>query len=208
MALILLYGGTFDPIHVGHLITCRAARELLKADTVLLVPARVSPHKQGDPPGATDQQRLEMIRLAIADNPEFSVDPRELSRPGPSYTIDTVRELQKERPGDHFTLLLGTDQLAKLHTWHEVDKLLAESGIAFLRRTSEVSVEDGLAALRRRMGVKTAEHLRQGLLDTPLIDISATAIRRRVRDGLSISYLVPPLVGQYISQHSLYRTQI
>src|SRR3954468_7146101 len=115
MAHILLYGGTFDPIHNGHLITCRRARELLNADSVLLFPARQSPHKSTRAPGASGEQRLAMIHLAIAKEPGFAVDDRELKREGPSYTVDTFRELKAERPGDRFTLLLGTDQLPKLH---------------------------------------------------------------------------------------------
>ena len=101
----ILYGGTFDPIHHGHLITSRAACEQLRADRVLLLPARVSPHKTGEPPGATDDQRREMTRLAIQAGGAgiFEIDDREMKREGPSYTFDTVEDLQREHPKDRFS---------------------------------------------------------------------------------------------------------
>lgn len=200
MAHILFYGGTFDPIHHGHLITCRAAREALHADGILFIPAWISPHKQGGPPAATGPQRLRMIELAIAGQPDFAVDPRELSRAGPSYTIDTIQELQRTRPADRFTLLIGADQLPLLHTWHKIDTLLAQIAVAVMARPSAEPV--GLARARERIG-PPADHL--SILSTPLIDISATVIRQRAGKGLAISYLVPPPVAAYIADQNLYR---
>src|SRR5262249_51402546 len=125
----LLYGGTFDPIHLGHLITCQRARELLKADRVLLIPAAVSPHKTGHhlKSAAAAQHRLAMLQLAVENAPHFAVDSRELNRLGPSYTADTLDQLQQENPSTRFTLLIGADQLPKFHTWVRVQDILKQT---------------------------------------------------------------------------------
>ncbi len=198
MAHILLYGGTFDPIHHGHLITCRSAREALGAEGVLLIPAWVSPHKQDEPPASTAEQRLRMLELALAGAEDFALDAREVSRGGPSYTIDTVRELQRDRPQDRFTVLIGADQLPKLHTWHRIEALLAQGPMAVLARGAEAG---GLEAARQHLGA-LVERLQ--ILATPRVDISATAIRQRVARGLSISYLVPAAVAEFIAREGLY----
>lgn len=205
MSHLLLYGGTFDPIHHGHLILARAAREQLRADQVLFLPARLSPHKQDEPPGATDAQRLEMLNLAIQSDPSgFAVDTREFNRGGPSYTFDTLQELKQSRPRDRFTLLIGTDQLAKLHTWHRVGELLQEAKVAILGRPSREPLERSFAAVEEHLGAEISARLRQSILLTPLIEISSTHIRYRVRQGLSIAYLVPESVALYITAARLY----
>lgn len=203
MAHLLLYGGTFDPIHHGHLITARAAREYLAADGVLLIPARLSPHKQGEPPDTTPQQRLRMIELAIAGEKDFAIDDRELTRAtDPSYTIDTVSEIAAQRPRDSLTLLIGQDQLPKLHLWHHIQTLLTLTDIAILGRPSDQPLQSTLMALRQHIGTPAANRLT--LLPTPLIEISATHIRQRVRQGFSLAYLVPAPVAAYIAEHNLY----
>ena len=200
MAHFLFCGGTFDPIHHGHLIAFRAAREALRADGVLLVPAWLSPHKRGDPPVATGAQRLRMIELALEGQGDFAVDGRELARGSPSFTLDTVQELQRSRPADRFTLLIGADQLPKFHTWRKIETLLAQVPVAVMARPSAEAA--GLAIARRHLGPWVA---RLAILPTPLIDISATDIRRRAGRGLSISFLVPAAVAAYIAQQRLYR---
>jgi nicotinate-nucleotide adenylyltransferase len=216
----LLYGGTFDPIHHGHLITCQRARELLLADSVLLIPARVSPHKTQAVATASAEHRLAMIRLAIDGIPDFAVDGRELDRPGPSYTIDTIEELHREQNGKrhHFTLLLGMDQLPKLHSWRRAGDLLNPDktdnplGLAILLRSDpnanhplDSEIEEGLLAIEKSLGKGARDHVARSFLGTPRIDISATDIRDRVRRGLPIDFLVPPAVAAYIRQHGLYR---
>ena len=230
MAHVLLYGGTFDPVHHGHLITCRAAREYLAADLVVLIPAWVSPHKVGAgwraganplaqptetvPPwragGASAAQRLEMLRLAVAGDAGFTVDERELTRGAaaivggkPSYTIDTVEELLREKPTDRLTLLIGADQLPKLHTWQEAERLFTMVEVGVLGRPSDRSLQAAMVAVRQHLGAKIADRLT--LLPTPLVEISATEIRRRVRERLSIAYLVPEKVAEYIDRERLYR---
>jgi len=200
MAHLLLYGGTFDPIHHGHLIVSRAAREAVHADGVLLLPAWLSPHKQGDPPAATGTQRLHMIELAIKGQPDFAVDGRELARAGPSFTFDTIQDLHRSRPGDRFTLLIGADQLPKLHTWHKIEALLTQVPVAVMARPTADAA--GLAIAHRHLD-RLVDRL--ALLPTPLIDISATLIRQRAGQGLSISFLVPAPVAAYIARQKLYR---
>jgi nicotinate-nucleotide adenylyltransferase len=200
MAHLLLYGGTFDPVHYGHLIPCRAAREFLRADLVLFIPAQISPHKQDEAPSATALQRLRMLELALKGQPDFAIDPRELSRPSPppSYTIDTVTDLQRDHPGDRLTLLIGEDQLPKLHTWHRIPSLLAQVPIAVMPRQSDPT---GMATVRQHLG-SLADRLI--MLPTPRIDISATDIRRRSVSRLPISFLVPPAVAANIAAEHLY----
>jgi nicotinate-nucleotide adenylyltransferase len=215
MAHTLLYGGTFDPIHHGHLIVCQRALELLGADGVMFIPARISPHKTNHPNPASENHRLAMLELAIAGHRAFRIDGRELTRPGPSYTIDTVESLRQEFPGEHFTLLLGTDQLPKLHMWRRAEDLLADnpSGpptVAILPRpqdnTGRLELSDALAAIAGSLGRETADRLAKFVLSTPLVDVSATDIRRRVREGRSIRYLVPEAVAAYIERQGLYRS--
>jgi nicotinate-nucleotide adenylyltransferase len=203
MAHILLYGGTFDPIHLGHLIPSRAAKEFLAGDSVLFLPARLSPHKQNEPPGATAQQRLEMIRLAISGEKDFDVDPREFNRGDPSYTIDTIRELKRDRPQDRFTLLIGADQLTKLHTWHEVRQIFAEVSIAVVIRGVPGVFLEGIQTVTNHLGAPLAESL--SLCPTPSIDVSSTNIRYRVARNQPISYLVPAPVASYIHENWLYQ---
>ena len=137
MAHLLIYGGTFDPIHHGHLLPCRAARELLAADRVVLIPAWVSPHKKEGPPAATSQQRLEMVQLAIQGQADFAADDREIRRGqsgGVSFTFDTMEEIRREHPADTYTLLVGEDQLPKFHLWHRVRDLVTQMPVAVMTR--------------------------------------------------------------------------
>ena len=199
---IILYGGTFDPVHHGHLITAQAAREALGAARVLFMPARQNPHK-ACVRSAAAADRLAMLRAATAGMTEFAVSDLELSRAGPSYTIDTVRTLRQAEPAARLVLLLGADQLPTLPMWYEAAALLELVEPAVLRRP-EVDAEAGLAQVAARMGAATAARLRGGLLDTPLVAISATDVRARVAGGRSIRYLVPADVEAYIQRHKLY----
>jgi nicotinate-nucleotide adenylyltransferase len=202
MAHSIIFGGTFDPIHHGHLITAQAAREQLAADEVILVPAYLSPHKLGQTPASGDD-RIAMARLAVDGIPGFQVCTREIERGGTSYTIDTVEALQQQDPDRRFTLLIGADQLPKLHTWHRVQELLAMVGVAVLGRLTSTIIEH---LLEENLGPATAERLKRSHLETPLIQISATEIRARVAAGQPVHFLVPPAVENFIRQHHLYRT--
>jgi nicotinate-nucleotide adenylyltransferase len=181
-----ILGGSFDPIHHGHLILARAAKEELDLDRVLFVPANKSPHKTDTKP-ATAEDRLKMVELAIAGEEGFEASDTELKRPAPSYTLDTLRELKKSHPQDEFVLLIGADNVAKFDTWREPEEI---------RRLAQIAVLD-------RAG-KSAQH--QWPVVHRMIDISSTDIRTRVAAGRSIRYLTPDAVCDYIATHSLYRT--
>lgn len=181
-----ILGGSFDPIHHGHLILARAAKEELDLDRVLFIPANKSPHKTDTKP-ATPGNRFEMVRLAIEGEEGFEASDIELRRPSPSYTVDTLRELRTLHPEDEFVLLIGADNAATFHTWREQEEIRRLARITVLDRAGHAVAGD-LPIVRR------------------LIDISSTDIRARAADSRSIRYLTPDAVCDYIALHLLYRT--
>jgi nicotinate-nucleotide adenylyltransferase len=185
-----LFGGSFDPVHVGHLAVAEAAGEELGA-IVRFVPAREQPFKraaQGG--GATPEQRAAMLDLAVAGNPRLCVERIELTLPAPSYTVRTLRALAEREPGNRFTLLLGADVVQELSSWYEVEALPELADLAAFARP----------------GCPPPRHPLIGrVLEVPALDISATLIRDRVRRGLSIRYLVPDAVRDYVATRGLYR---
>jgi len=188
-----LFGGTFDPIHLGHLVVADHVAEAARLSTVLFVPAGRPPHKEGQPltPAA---DRLAMVELAIAGNPRFSVSRLELeSGHGPSFTIDTVRRLRAAGERD-VALVLGADSLVELVSWREPEALVSESRVLVVERPG-VDLERAPAHLVARVTFVAA----------PRLDISSREIRARVAAGLSIRYLVPEPVREYIREHGLYR---
>ena len=184
-----LFGGSFDPIHLGHLILAQAALEELDLDRLIFIPASISPFKSHLAPPLSSANRLEMIRLAIEGEPQFSVDDRELYREGPSYTIDTVRSLMGDYPGVRFLYLIGADNVHDLSAWHESEELKNLIDFAVFIRSGEGSSQTiGFPVVRRR------------------IDVSSTEIRERLAKGLSVRYLLPSPVYEYITTHRLYRS--
>ena len=181
-------GGTFDPIHLGHLRAAENAREGLGLDEVRFLPAQVPPHRAA--PASSARDRYAMVALATALNPHFVADDLELRREGPSYTVDTIARLRDERPGDAVVLIVGSDTFPELPTWKDHDRLLQMCTIAVVTRP-----EDG-----REEGAR-GQHRVPG----PGLAVSATDIRRRVKEGLSIRYLVPETVADYIAKRGLYR---
>lgn len=189
-------GGTFDPPHIGHLILGECAREQLELDRVLFIPAGVQWRKAGR--AISDAvHRVEMVRLAVQDNPAFELSTIEVERPGPSYTADTLEELAATYPGGEFYLVLGQDALDDLANWRRPQRILELAWIAVASR----EVEDPLAREGRPLTGLSARLLR---IDMPLIGVSATGIRERARSGRSIRYLVPAAVEAYIREHRLY----
>ncbi len=180
-----ILGGSFNPIHHGHLILARAAREDLMLDRVIFIPANLSPHKTETCP-ATGADRLAMIRLAIADEPDFEADDIELRRPPPSFTVDTLRELRALNPDAGFVLLIGADHVAGFGSWREPDEIRRLARIAVLSRNDGTAPPEW-PVVRRSIG------------------ISSTDIRIRVAAGRSIRYLTPDSVCDYIAERSLYR---
>ncbi len=215
----ILFGGTFDPIHYGHLIVARAVAEHLHFDTVTFVPAAAPPHKlagrcgqghQDDPArspvGAGAEDRLEMIRLAIAGEALFEVSDIELRLDQPSYTFDTLMALRDERGLDaELCWLIGADMLADLPTWHRAGEVVDMARIITAARPPySRRIESILDGLRVRFSAEQVARLAAGVVQTPLVDITSTQIRRRRRQGRSIRYLTTETVIGYIDSHGLY----
>jgi len=182
-----ILGGSFDPIHLGHLILAEAALEELSLNRIIFIPAQVSPHKQGTPPQVSAAERLRMVELAIEGESRFSVDDRELKRGTPSYTIETVRSLLGDYPGVRFLYLIGADNIGGLESWYRIDELKNLVDFAVFDRG------DGIHCNTKEYQVV---HRR--------IDISSTEIRDRLAKGLSIQYFLPTPLRDYILTHRLY----
>jgi nicotinate-nucleotide adenylyltransferase len=192
-----ILGGTFNPPHLGHLVCAQEAYRELELDRVMLIPARIPPHKPVEhEPGA--HHRLELCRLAVAGDQRFDVSGLELGREGPSYTVDTLQELSTQAPQTEFFLIVGGDIAAGLPRWREPERVLELATLAIAKRggTARSSVDAALEALP---GGDRAR-----FFSMPRIGVSSTMVRRRVRTGQPIRYLVPDRVRDYISEHGLY----
>ncbi|WP_417850423.1 nicotinate-nucleotide adenylyltransferase [Thalassoglobus sp.] len=189
-----IYGGTFDPVHLGHLILAETVREQLSLDEVWFVPAFQNPHKLGKattPPKA----RMEMLRFAISGNPRFRLCDMEIKRKGHSYTFETLQAIQELHPDAEKHLLIGADSLTDFPNWREPGTILSLAKLVAVNRgQSSVEVPEQL------------DPSQVCLLEMPAIDISATQIRNRCEAGKSIRYLTPRSVELYISANQLYET--
>lgn len=195
-----VFGGTFDPIHLGHLAAAQDAAAQLELDTVLFVPNRIPPHKQHRRVSSAED-RVRMVELAIADNPLFALSLVELTRDGPSYTLDTMRQLRTELGAEaDLCFLTGCDSLLALHTWHRPHQLLAEFTLAILDRPTNSPI-DWAAVERYFPGIRQKVRV----IPIPLLQVSAEDLRRRVREGKPIRYYVLPAVENYIRQTALYQ---
>ena len=192
----LCFGGSFNPIHHAHLLTARAVAEQRGYDKVLLVPSAQPPHKPASPDIASPDHRLAMCRLAVENDPLFAVSDLELRRAGPSYTIDTVRAL-KQHGWTHVHWLIGADMLQILPKWRQPHDLLAETHFVIMARPGW--------SLDWQTLPEELRSLRDNVVPAPLLQISATDIRRRRAAGLPVSYLLPDPVIHYIDQHALYQ---
>jgi nicotinate-nucleotide adenylyltransferase len=195
-----IFGGAFNPPHIGHLVCAQEALVKLELERVLFVPVGVPPHRELEyDPGA--EVRFEMVELAVADDERFEASRIELEREGPSYTSDTLEQLASDSPKDELFLILGGDQAASLSTWHEPEKVLERATVAVFERVSW-----GRNAIQIKIGrLPGAERVRY--LDMPLIQVSSSAVRRRVREGAPIRYLVHDKVASYIETKELYAGQ-
>jgi nicotinate-nucleotide adenylyltransferase len=196
-----VFGGAFNPPHLGHLVCAQEVLLQLELERVLFVPVGEPPHRglEEDPGG---EARLEMVEQAIAGDERFAASRVELDREGPSYTSDTLGQLREGAPDNELFLILGGDQAASLPDWHEPEKVLERATVAAVERVgwSRSAIGIKLARLRGTDRVR--------YLDMPLMQISSTGIRRRVREGRPIRYLVPPAVEDYIAAHDLYRAGV
>jgi nicotinate-nucleotide adenylyltransferase len=186
--MVALFGGSFDPVHVGHLVAAEAAADALGM-AVRFLPAREQPFKRAAHV-ADPAQRAAMLALAVAGNPRLGVERIELELPAPSYTVHTLRALAVRDPGRRVTLLLGADAAQDLPAWHEAEALPALADIVVFGRPG--------AAVPRHAAVTR-------VIDVPALDVSATMVRALVARGRSIRYLVPDAVREYITAHGLYR---
>jgi len=192
-------GGTFDPIHIGHLFAAEEARTRLGLERVLFVPAGLPPHKL-DVPVTPVEHRLNMVQLALADNPHLVLSRVDVDRFGPSYTVDTISLLRDEYgPDTELHFIMGSDSLADLLTWHRPERLIRLCRIVALTRPN------GLVDLEELNRLLPGAIARIQMLEMPLLQLSSSDLQRRVRAGFSIRYLVPMAVEAYIEQHQLYR---
>jgi nicotinate-nucleotide adenylyltransferase len=188
-----VFGGTFDPPHVGHLLMATDAREALKLDRLIFVPAGAQPFKLDTPPVASGRDRLEMVRLAIADDANYVVDDAEINRKGLSFTVETLEHLAARYAGSELFFLLGQDSLAGFLKWRNPERILELATLAVATRSGSPSAE----------GWRNAERLVR--VSTRAVDVSSTEIRERRRAGKSIKGFVPESVERFIDVRGLYR---
>jgi nicotinate-nucleotide adenylyltransferase len=195
-----VFGGTFDPVHLGHLILAEQCREQGRLDEVWFVPSARPPHKQRH--AVTPfRHRAEMLQLATAGHAAFRVNELENERPGLSYTVDTLDELKKIQPGAEWFLLVGSDTLAELHEWHDPQGILRRAGLLVMRRGDERV----LSAEELRASLKLTEAVSVEPIEAPRVEISSRDLRRRAAEGRSLRYLVPRAVECYVEERGLYR---
>jgi nicotinate-nucleotide adenylyltransferase len=197
-----IFGGTFDPIHTGHLVIAQDAAEKLDLSEIIFVPAAIPPHKQHFQQSSAEH-RLNMLSAAVEADVRFSVSEMELQRGGISYTFDTVRNFKAANPEVNPVLIVGSDTLVDLHNWYNVDELLELCEVASFMRPGESTI----SAIREKVQLPETQknQLLGNAFESHMIGISSTEIRARVREGLGIKYLVPPEVETYILDHGLYR---
>ncbi len=187
-----IFGGTFDPPHIGHLIVAEHIREAAGLDRIIFVPSAISPHKQHQT-SSSPTHRLAMIRLSIADQPAFAVSSSEIERGGISFTIDTLMSLREVFSDDSLSLIIGMDNLVDFQEWKEPKKILE---IAKLLVMTRPDVKSSIWPSMPKGWYS--------VYPVPAIDLSSSEIRQRVKEGLSIRYMVTPSVEAYIKNHQLY----
>lgn len=195
-----VFGGSFDPVHMGHLTVAQDAVEQVELDRLVFVPAAISPHKQETTP-TEGIHRLEMLRLATEGNLTFEVSDMEILRGGVSYTVDTIAHVQQEHPEAELFFIVGLDSLRKMHRWLHVERIFEMCTVIPLARGGEhpeaVAEQSGLSEGRKKQ-------LLDRLIRIHEVEVSSSEVRMRVAEGLSVHYLVPPAVEMYIAEHNLY----
>lgn len=199
-----IMGGTFDPIHIAHLILGECAYEQFKLDTVLFMPSGNPPHKTERRDGASDKERLEMTALAVKDNPHFEVDSEEMLRLGLTYTNDTILNLKRQHPDTDYYFIIGGDSLMAFDTWKNPEIICQNCTLlAAVRDDLERSVmEEKIASLKKAYGARIY------LLYSPNIDISSSQLREWYREKRSLRYYIPDSVLEYMEQHHVYDKDI
>ncbi|QMV40518.1 nicotinate-nucleotide adenylyltransferase [Cohnella cholangitidis] len=195
MRKIGLLGGTFDPVHNGHLLAAQAALEAVGLDEVWFIPTLTPPHKPQ--PGADSESRRRMLDEAISDNPAFKVEDIELQREGTSYTIDTVTALKERHPNLTFYWIVGSDMVKDLPNWREIERLAESLTFIGLERPDQPSDDAALPIFIRRRLLRAI---------MPPMGISSSDIRRRLKEGRSIRYMLPEQVAEFIRRNGLYES--
>ncbi len=201
MAYLGILGGTFNPVHLGHLIKAQDALELFKLDRILFVPCATPPHKKALGIAAAEH-RLAMLEAAIGGNPAFGISRVDVDRGGVSYSVDTLKALKQQYPQDRLVFIIGTDSLLELHTWFSVGELLGLCDFAVLARPGYDTARVRPEELNLPRG--WAEVLLAQVAAGHEVGISSSEVRSRLAQGLSIRYLVPAAVEHYIERHRLY----
>jgi nicotinate-nucleotide adenylyltransferase len=197
-----IFGGSFDPVHFGHLLLAECCREQGRLDQLWFMPAALSPHKR-EGSAASPSQRVEMLRLATGGHEEFRVSTLEIDRGGISYTVDTLEALHRDEPEVELFLLMGADSLADLPTWREPGRICELASPLVVRRAG--APEPDHAALAPFVSPDRLEALRRLRIEMPLIDLSASDLRRRAAASQSIRYRTPRAVEKYIEAQGLYK---
>ena len=196
-----IFGGTFDPVHNGHLLLAESCCEQIQLDEIRWIPVTISPHKQ-TLSVSSGTHRIEMLRLATGGNPAFVVDPIELDRGGVSYTVDTLTDLSAKQPDAAWFLLMGADALAGLHSWHRPEEILRLAMPVVVERPGASEVDyRSLANLVTPDRLQEIQSLRVRMT---AVDISSSQLRAKAAAGMSLRYQTPAAVGEYIRQHKLY----
>jgi nicotinate-nucleotide adenylyltransferase len=197
-----IFGGSFNPVHYGHLLLAESCREACGLDQVWLVPAAVPPHKQ-NAVLAPGKSRLEMLELALAGNEVLRPSGMELDRGGVSYTVDTLSQIASEQPGGTLFLLMGADSLADLPTWREPARICTLASPIVVRRAG--SSEPDFSVLAPMVSAATLADIRRLQVEMPIIGLSSTDLRERAAAGRSLRFRTPRAVEKYIETHGLYR---
>lgn len=194
-----ILGGTFDPVHIGHLCMADAVYKYMNLEQVMFIPAYVAPHKVGMDIAPADD-RYAMTKLAIEPYSYFTVSDLELRRSGVSYTVDTLRELHRQYPEKQLYFIIGADSVEQLHTWNSIEEMLQLATFIGAGRPGYEGIMDNVV---KNLGEEARQHIM--LLNTPEYDVSSTDIRERIREGASLMNLVPKVVEDYIYAHGLYK---
>lgn len=197
-----IFGGSFNPIHYGHLMICEYIKEEMGLDKVIFIPTGTPPHKELE---LSAEDRYEMVRLAISPNPDFEISDIETTRVKKSYTVDTIRELKKIYKEEKLYFLIGLDSLFQLKTWMKIGDLSQEIEFVVALRPGYLDKEEvnkEIDFLRENFGTKI------NLIKTPLYEISSTDLRDRIREGKSLRYLIPKKVLDYIEESGFYKVDL
>ncbi|MCE5304624.1 MAG: nicotinate (nicotinamide) nucleotide adenylyltransferase [Chloroherpetonaceae bacterium] len=195
-----IYGGSFDPIHIGHLIIVERFIEILNLNKCLFIPSYISPFKAEENANISAETRLEMLKLATESNPAFEIEDYEINRREISYTIDTLLYLQSKYPDSELFLLIGSDQARDFHKWKNFQDIMSIANICIAKRILNYDVN--IFPFELYLNQKSKQIIK---LNTPIIEISSTEIRERIKEGRSIKYMLTPSVYNYINENNIYK---